>query len=128
LENLASGKRETTERINNQKLNQKENQNVEAPSLLSISRESGFSNPMLSQKQASLAEKGLENRQNIELPICRRLPETGIKGLLECPQCREEGKPIFFATEHDLDLHVKAKHHVKLQISPVLGGQVVVKC
>jgi len=80
------------------KLNQKENQNVEAPSLLSLSPESRFSNPLLSQNQASLTEKGLENRQNTELPICRRLPETDMKGLLECPYCKEEGKNAFFST------------------------------
>jgi len=80
------------------KLNQKVNQNVEAPSLLSLSPESRFSNPLLSQKQASLTEKGLENRQNTELPICRRLPETDTKGLLECPYCKEEGKNAFFST------------------------------
>jgi len=53
------------------------------------------------------------------LPICRRLPETDIKGLLECPHCKEEGKNMFFATEHDLELHVKAKHHVKPTFSPI---------
>jgi hypothetical protein len=41
------------------------------------------------------------------------------KGLLECPYCKEEGQAMFFATEHDLDLHVKRKHPVKFLVSPV---------
>ena len=47
------------------------------------------------------------------------------KGLIKCEFCGKEGKVVFFATKHDLDLHVKAKHSVKFAVSPVLGGQVV---
>ncbi len=31
-------------------------------------------------------------------------------GLLRCALCAEKGKDMFFATKHDLGLHVKAKH------------------
>jgi len=41
------------------------------------------------------------------------------KGLLECPYCKEEGQAMFFATEHDLDLHVKRKHPVKFLVPQV---------
>jgi hypothetical protein len=30
--------------------------------------------------------------------------------LLQCPFCRAEGKRLFFASRHDLNIHVKAKH------------------
>jgi energy-coupling factor transporter ATP-binding protein EcfA2 len=110
-----SGERDTTEGVNNLKLNQEGNQNVENLSLLSPSRKNGFNNPEISLKQASLTETSPENRKLSKFTILRRLPE----GLLECPYCKEEGQAMFFATEHDLDLHVKRKHPVKFLVPQV---------
>jgi energy-coupling factor transporter ATP-binding protein EcfA2/uncharacterized C2H2 Zn-finger protein len=96
----------------------RENENVKTPSVVPLSRGSGFSDSMLSQKQVSLAENVLENRQNAELPNCRRLPEKDVEGLLKCPYCREQGRTLFFATMKDLDRHVSAVHNVKVTFLP----------
>jgi len=86
-----------------------------------------ISDSMLSQKQVSLAENVLENRQNAELPICRRLPEKDVKGLLKCPYCREEGRTLFFATRQDLDRHVSAVHNVKVTFLPDETGVKIIE-
>jgi len=42
-----------------------------------------------------------------------------LKGSLECPYCKEEGRAMFFATQYDLDKHVSAKHSVKVAVLPI---------
>jgi predicted transcriptional regulator len=70
-------------------------------------------------------EKASESKNNPEGQISRPMrsdfaffkPEVGQpklveapKGLLKCEFCAEQGKPMFFATKHDLELHIKAFH------------------
>ena len=63
-----------------------------------------ISNPFLSTSQGSFAERSSKDWRFEKSPIRR--------GLLQCEYCAQQGKPMFFATQHDLESHVKATHHV----------------
>jgi hypothetical protein len=60
-------------------------------------------------KSEPVQEKKLETFhivENREIVDNSGLP----KGLIQCEHCAMQGKPLFFASKHDLDLHVKAFH------------------
>jgi len=75
-----------------------------------------WSKPFSPQKEVSpepksepVQEKKLETFhivENREIVDNSDLP----KGLIQCEHCAKQGKPLFFASKHDLDLHVKAFH------------------
>jgi len=81
------------------------------------STEERLSNSISGLNQANFKEKGLENWTNVKCPTCQgekaveqpKLVEAP-KGLLRCEFCAGQGKPMFFATKHDLELHIKAFH------------------
>ncbi|MGB9854834.1 MAG: hypothetical protein ACPLRY_08560 [Candidatus Bathyarchaeales archaeon] len=50
-----------------------------------------------------------QNSQQL-LVNSERIRENKPVGLLECPLCRSVGKPMFFATQQDLQGHIKAVH------------------
>lgn len=54
-------------------------------------------------------EKELENTRKTEI---RRFSDNSDtpKGLIPCELCKAQGKPMFFATQTDLETHVKAFH------------------
>jgi len=95
--------------------------NCEKP-VENVSREERLSNPVFGIKQASFEERGLENWTTVECPTCRgekqSKEEQKPAGLLECRFCRDVGKPIFFATEHDLKVHILRLHTGQ----PIEGG------
>ena len=84
--------------------------------------QSRISNPCLDSFQGDSAERSLENRQNGKLTRFPMGEEWIIKRedskvyakdgsvMFQCELCARQGKPMFFATKHDLDLHIRAIH------------------
>jgi energy-coupling factor transporter ATP-binding protein EcfA2 len=62
----------------------------------------GISNPLLTSFQGSFIERSKKDWRSEKSPIPR--------GLLQCEHCAQQGRSTFFASKHDLDLHVKAVH------------------
>jgi hypothetical protein len=62
----------------------------------------GISNLLLSTSQGSFGERSKKDWRSEKSPIPR--------GLLQCELCAQQGRSTFFASKHDLDLHVKAVH------------------
>jgi len=58
-------------------------------------------------KSEPVQEKKLETFHIVEN---REIVDNLPKGLIQCEHCARQGKPLFFASKHDLDLHVKAFH------------------
>jgi hypothetical protein len=61
-----------------------------------------ISNPLLTSFQGSFVERSKKDWRSEKSPIPR--------GLLQCEHCAQQGRSTFFASKHDLDLHVKAVH------------------
>ena len=61
------------------------------------------SEPILENKPETIhigENRGIVDNSKTEVP----------KGLIQCEFCAKQGKPMFFATKHDLDLHIRAFH------------------
>jgi energy-coupling factor transporter ATP-binding protein EcfA2 len=71
-------------------------------SLSPPSTQLGISNLLLSTSQGSFGERSKKDWRSEKSPIPR--------GLLQCEHCAQQGRSTFFASKHDLDLHVKAVH------------------
>jgi len=71
-------------------------------SLSPPSTQLGISNLLLSTSQGSFIERSKKDWRSEKSPIPR--------GLLQCEHCAQQGRSTFFASKHDLDLHVKAVH------------------
>ncbi len=71
-----------------------------------------ISNPVSLPFQTVLAKTSLDNRQIQKLPIPQEENATLKTGevMFQCQFCKTQDKPMFFSTEHDLKLHVKAFH------------------
>jgi energy-coupling factor transporter ATP-binding protein EcfA2 len=80
----------------------KEGSPTHEPLLSPSSAQLGISNPFLSTSQGSFIERSEKDRRSEKSPIPR--------GLLQCEHCAQQGRSTFFASKHDLDLHVKTVH------------------
>ena len=73
--------------------------------------EQGFPPIFFKPKESSDSEKRLENVGKTDFrQSSGNLEAEALKDLYECVFCKAQGLRVFFATKHDLDLHVKAFH------------------
>ena len=79
--------------------------------IFSFNSEQVFPTIFFKPKENSNSEKRLENvgKTDFRQSSANSEAETP-RGLIQCEFCAEQGKPMFFATRHDLDLHIRAFH------------------
>jgi len=110
LENLPLREREKSGECEPKLLEGKESIPTHEALLSYSSTPARISNPFLGTSQGSFAERSSKDWRFEKSPTPR--------GLLQCEYCAQQGKPMFFATQHDLESHVKAKHHVGMVGKP----------
>ena len=50
-----------------------------------------------------------QTMRSFNMPI-RQEEKEALKDMLECPYCKNVGKPTFFGSKHDLEVHVLRLH------------------
>jgi len=79
--------------------------------IFSFNSEQVFPTIFFKPKESSNSEKRLGNVGKTDFrQSSGNLEAEALKGLYECVFCKAQGLRVFFATKHDLDLHVRAFH------------------
>jgi len=76
----------------------------------SFNSEQVFPPIFFSGEKSSDSEKKLEISGKTDFRQSSANSDETLKGLYECVFCKAQGQRMFFASKHDLDLHIKAFH------------------